>query len=137
MILRKSNNMRHIGKGFICLLVSALLCTSAYAQSYSKPKVRAITAFVRLEHASFQQQIDAALSVLNATREEFQQQGYETETIRIVTQPLGELVAGMSESQALAYLKQIDDRGAKDAFIPSLGPAMMRDSDDPRTMRLL
>jgi hypothetical protein len=129
--------MRHIGKGFICLLVSALLCTSAYAQSYSKPKVRAITAFVRLEHASFQQQIDAALSVLNATREEFQQQGYETETIRIVTQPLGELVAGMSESQALAYLKQIDDRGAKDAFIPSLGPAMMRDSDDPRTMRLL
>jgi hypothetical protein len=34
-------------------------------------------------------------------------------------------------------LKQIDDRGAKDGFIPSLGPAMMRDSDDPRTMRLL
>jgi uncharacterized protein len=129
--------MRHIGKGFFCLLVSALLCTSAYAQSYSKPKVRAITAFVRLEHASFQQQIDAALSVLNATRQEFQRQGYETETVRIVTQPLGELVAGMSESQALAYLKQIDDRGAKDAFIPSLGPAMMRDSDDPRTMRLL
>jgi hypothetical protein len=58
---------------------------------------------VRLEQSSYQQQIDSALSVLNATKEEFQKQGYETETIRIVTQPLGELVSGMSESQAMAY----------------------------------
>jgi uncharacterized protein (UPF0210 family) len=34
-------------------------------------------------------------------------------------------------------LKAIDDLSAKEGFIPSVGPAMMRDSDDPRLMRLL
>ena len=34
-------------------------------------------------------------------------------------------------------LQAIDDLSAKENFIPSVGPAMMRDSDDPRVMRLL
>ena len=41
--------MRYLGKALTWVLVSAVLSTAAYAQSYSKPKVRAITAFVRLE----------------------------------------------------------------------------------------
>src|SRR5947207_7285437 len=32
---------------------------------------------------------------------EFAKQGYEVETLRIVTQPLGELVSGLSDAQAL------------------------------------
>jgi hypothetical protein len=54
-----------------------------------------------------------------------------------VTQPLAELVSGQSDDGALQLLKVIDDLSAKEGFIPSVGPAMMRDSDDPRVMRLL
>src|SRR3981081_3154888 len=123
-------------KLFLVLIVTALTVT-AQAQSYTRPKVRAITAFVRLEQASQQQEIAAALSVLRAVKGKFEKQVEERETLRIVTQPLPELVSGQSEAQALAYLKSLDDLGSKQGFIPSLGPAMMRDTDDPRSMRLL
>ena len=133
--------IRSLQQKLFFVLAAAVLSITAQAQSYTRPKVRAITAFVRLEPASHQQatveQIAGALSVLRAVKGEFAKQGYEVETIRIVTQPLAELVSGQSETQALAYLKSLNDLGSKEGFIPSLGPAMMRDTDDPRTMRLL
>src|ERR1700732_5237510 len=101
------------------------------------PKVRAITAFVRLDPATFDRQIADALTVLRAAQGDFARRGYKTETIRIVTQPLGELISGQYDEDALGVLKAIDDLSAKESFIPSVGPAMMRDSDDPQVMRLL
>ena len=109
----------------------------AQAQEYTKPKVRAITAFVRLERRSDAQQIDAALEVLRAAKSAFESRGYEVQTLRIVTQPLADLVQGLSESDALAYLKTLDGAADKQGFNANVGPAMLRDGDDPRTMRLL
>jgi uncharacterized protein len=121
----------------VFVLLAAALSATAQAEGYTHPKVRAITAFVRLEHSSYPAGIAAALSVLRSAKQDFEHQGYEVETLRIVTQPLAELVNGQSEAQALAYLKAIDELGSKEGFIPCVGPAMMRDSDDPRIMRLL
>ena len=73
-----------------------------------RPKVRAITGFVRLDPAHYVEQVDAALAVLHDAQREFQSRGYEVETIRIVTQPLAELVQGQSEPQALAFLGKLD-----------------------------
>jgi uncharacterized protein (UPF0210 family) len=125
---------RHL---FRALVLAAALTLTTTAQAYTLPKVRAITAFVRLDRASYKEQIEATLSVLHSAQGEFQKQGYEVETLRIVTQPLGELVSGQSESDALTLLKSLDEIGTKEGFIPCIGPAMLRDSDDPRTMRLL
>jgi uncharacterized protein (UPF0210 family) len=102
-----------------------------------RPKVRAITGFVRLDPVHYVEQVDAALAVLHDAQREFQSRGYEVETIRIVTQPLAELVQGQSESQALAFLGKLDALSAQAGFMPDIGPAMLRDSDDPRTMHLL
>ena len=117
--------------------VLVFVAVTGHAQIYTKPNVRAITAFVRLDPATLSRQIADALIVLRAAEGDFAQRGYKTETIRIVTQPLGELVSGQSDDDALRLLKAIDDLSAKEGFIPSVGPAMMRDSDDPRVMRLL
>ncbi|MDP9091012.1 MAG: DUF711 family protein [Pseudomonadota bacterium] len=123
------------------LVWASLLMLSAVAgvqaQEYTKPKVRAITGFVRLERATYVQQITETLTVLRAAKEEFAKQGYEVETIRIVTQPLAELVRGLPETDALTFLKVLDDLSEKENFMPSVGPGMMRDTDDPATMRLL
>ena len=113
------------------------IAVTGHAQTNTKPNVRAITAFVRLDSTTLDRQITDALTVLRAAKDDFAQRGYKTETIRIVTQPLGELVSGRSDDDALRLLKAIDDLSAKEGFIPSVGPAMMRDSDDPRVMRLL
>jgi uncharacterized protein len=118
-------------------LLLGFAAAAVHAQDYTKPKVRAITAFVRLEPATHAAQIAEALTVLRAAKSEFAQQGYEVETIRIVTQPLAELVNGLSETKALAFLKAFDDLSEKENFMPSVGPGMMRDTDDPATMRLL
>jgi uncharacterized protein (UPF0210 family) len=124
-------------RGSVLAVLAALLSLSAQAQDYGRPKIRAITAFVRLDHASYKDGISAALSVLHSAESEFQKQGYEVETLRIVTQPLGQLVSGLSQTQGLAYLQSLDALGTKEGFIPCVGPAMLRDSDDPKTMRLL
>ena len=119
------------------LLYCAAWAAPASAQDRSKPKVRAITGFVRLDRAQYAKQVTDALEVLRAAQREFEKQGYEVESLRIVTQPLVELVKGLSETDALAFLKALDDLSAKEKFLPNVGPAMLRDSDDPRVMRLL
>jgi uncharacterized protein len=128
----------HLREALWCaLLLAAASTVSAQTPNYTKPKVRAITAFVRLERASYAPQIVEALQVLRAARREFQRHGYEVETLRIVTEPLRELVAGLSDAEALAFLKSLDDLSVKEGFIPNVGPAMLRDADDPHAMRLL
>jgi len=53
------------------------------------------------------------------------------------TQPLAQLVSGIGDPEALAFLKSLDELSVKENFLPNVGPAMMRDDDDPRTVRLL
>ncbi len=119
-------------------VVIALAATGSLAATdAARPNVRAITAFVRLDRAGYEKQIDEAMKVLDAVKAEFKQRGYETQTVRIVTQPFPELVAGLDDAHALAFLKSLDDLSAKDGFMPNVGPAMMRDTDDPAPMKLL
>jgi uncharacterized protein len=103
----------------------------------SNPKVRAITGFVRLNRDNFQNQIADALAVLRKVETNFEAAGYEVEGIRLTTQPLAQLIAGMTDGQALDYLAKIDALSAEQKFLLNVGPAMMRDNDDPRIVRLL
>jgi uncharacterized protein (UPF0210 family) len=121
----------------LALLTLVLMC-DCLAQEIpaTRPKVRTITAFVRLSDP-FEAQVSEALKVLRDAKSEFEQRGYEVETVRIVTQPLGELVQGKTAEQALAYLKRFDDLSAREKFLPNVGPAMLKDTDDPKTMHLL
>jgi uncharacterized protein (UPF0210 family) len=105
--------------------------------SAGNPKVRAITGFVRLDSKNFQSQIAEALAVLRKAQTEFQALGYEVESVRLTTQPIAELVSGMSEADALAFLKRLDDLSVKENFLPNVGPGMLKDSDDPAAMHVL
>src|SRR6267154_933445 len=111
--------------------VQAAAQTNSTPTASSNPKVRAITAFVRLDRATWEKQVADALVVLRKVKSEFESAGYQSESIRITTQPLAELVAGLSEYQALAFLGQFDKLSAKEDFIPNVGPAMLNDNDDP------
>jgi uncharacterized protein (UPF0210 family) len=122
----------------ITLLVSIGLATQVPVAAQSQnPKVRAITAFVRLDQNNYRTQISDALIVLEKAKAEFVSSGYEVETVRITTQPLGEMIKGMPEDKALALLRQINDLSVKDNFLPNVGPGMMHDTDDPMPMHLL
>jgi len=127
-------------KRFLALAaVSLLLCPLAAqtAVKANNPKVRAITAFVRLDRTTWEKQIGEALVVLRKAKGEFEASGYEVESVRIVTQPVGELVAGLSEDDAVAFLARLDALSAKENFLPDVGPGMLHDGDDPAAMRVL
>ena len=113
------------------------LWAQATSENAINPKVRAITAFVRLDQGQYPRQIADTIALLSKVKSEFASAGYDTETIRITTQPLAELVSGMPEEKALAYLRALDDLSAKENFDLNVGPAMLHDSDDPATMHLL
>jgi uncharacterized protein (UPF0210 family) len=130
--------MRSLGHKLLLMLLFSVAATAvAQTPDYTKPEVRAITGFVRLDRDHYASQVNEALTVLRAAKSEFEKQGYEVETIRIVTQPLGDLVRGQSDADALAFLKALDDLSVKEKFDPNVGPAMLSDADDPRTMHLL
>ena len=119
------------------IALTALLLMSVPLVAQSKPKVRTVTGFVRIDPGTYQKQIADALVVLRTAKREFIAEGYQVETLRLTTQPLGELVAGMSNEQALAYLALLDHLSVKEDFLLNVGPAMMHDTDDPATMHLL
>ncbi len=120
----------------VVLLLSIQLIAQTPAPS-ANPKVRTVTGFVRLDRNTYEEQISDTLTVLRSVKAAFGSSGYEVQSLRITTQPLAELVAGLSEDQALAFLAQLDQLAANENFIANVGPAMLHDNDDPTTMRLL
>jgi uncharacterized protein (UPF0210 family) len=119
------------------LALAAILALSSITQAQTKPKVRAITAFVRLDSKNYQHQLADALTVLHKTEAEFKSQGYEVETIRFTTQPLADLTSGLSEDRALAFLGKLDELAVNEKVDANIGPAMLHDTDNPATMHLL
>jgi uncharacterized protein (UPF0210 family) len=122
----------------VLAFLAALVSTTANAApDAAKPKVRTVTAFVQLDRARYEAQIVETMKVLNAAKAEFAKRGYETQTVRIVTQPFAELVKGLNDKDALAFLRALDDLSQKQGFMPNVGPAMLHDTDDPAAMHLL
>ncbi len=120
------------------VLILLLVCFFAVVSSaQAKPKVRAITAFVRLDRGQYQQQVRDTLAFLRRVKSELEQRGYEVEGVRITTQPFPELVRGLSHDDALTFLRAYDQLAQKESFDTSLGPAMLTDRDDPAMARLL
>jgi uncharacterized protein len=129
--------MRTINGGVAGLLACLIVLLQAgQAQTGHRPKVRAITAFVRLDAKDYKQQLAATAQALGVAKKKFEQQGWEVETVRITMQPFPEFVRGLSKEKALALLLELDNLAAGN-YDFNIGPAMMRDSDDPAMMDLL
>ena len=124
-----------VTKSLVRLLVLLLSFSAALAQQ--QPKIRTVTAFIRLDRQNYRQQITNALTMLRAAKAEFTKAGYEVETIRITTQPFPEIVKGLSAQQALDFYRDYDQLAQKEGFAPEIGPAMIKDSDDPAQADLL
>jgi hypothetical protein len=122
----------------VLLLIAATTPKTTPAQDIAhKPKIRAVTAFIRLDRTNYESQIQETLKFLRAAKSAFEKSGYEVQTIRITTQPFPEYTQGMSTAEALAFFRAYDALAVKENFDASIGPAMSKDSDDPRNAGLL
>jgi uncharacterized protein (UPF0210 family) len=111
--------------------------SAAQPPAAQPPKIRTVTAFVRLDRAHYQAQVTEALKLLRSAKDAFTKAGYEVETIRITTQPFPEYIKGLTPEQALAFFQDYDKLSQQEGFTPDIGPAMTRDSDDAKQADLL
>jgi uncharacterized protein len=108
---------------------------SAGDRSQDRPKVRTITAFISLSTSDYKQELADTALALNTAKKKFEQNGWFVETIRITTQPFPEFLRGLPRSKALELLIELDNLAAGN-YEFNVGPAMMKDSDDPAMMDL-
>jgi uncharacterized protein len=120
-----------------CLTSLLILFATSFASAQAKPRVRAITVFVRIDREHYQAQVQDALSLLQRARSAYQDAGYEVETLRITTQPFPEYTRGLPHEEVVAFLRSLDELAQKKGFIACIGPAMLHDSDDPALADLL
>ena len=118
--------------GFL-LLAAAVLSTPAA----EKPKVRTITAFIRLDPSQYKQQVADTLKMLRNAKARFDLAGYEVQTIRITTQPFPEYTRGMSKQAILAFFHDFDTLAKHENILIGIGPALMTEKDDPAEAQLL
>jgi uncharacterized protein len=126
--------MAHMKHALALGLFTALLLSAADAP---KPKVRAITAFVSIDAKSYRAQVEETVKFLSQVRDAVKAAGYDVAGIRISTQPFPEYTRGLSHDEALKVLHGIDDLAGKLRFVPSIGPAMVKDTDDTAPVGLI
>jgi len=133
-------------KRFAVALLSLLLTASmAFAQGSATnapstnaalpkivPKIRTVTAFVRLNRTTYQAQVAEALKMLHTAKDAFAKAGYEVETLRITTQSFPEYTKGLTAEQSLEFFHAYDKLAQQEGFTPDIGPAMSKDTDDPK-----
>ncbi len=124
---------------YLALIVSGPLSADDRSRSddnqESRPKVRTITAFIHLNPADYKRQLSETAATLNSAKKKFEQGGWVVETIRITTQPFPEFVRGLPREKALALLLDLDNLAAG-SYEFNVGPATMKDSDDPAMIDL-
>jgi uncharacterized protein len=135
--IRRKSGLGWVAVLCACGVIFAVALPARAAEVRSKPKVRAITAFVRLAPLHYQEQIQDTLKFLRGAKAAFEKSGYEVETIRITTQPFPEYTRGMTDEQVLAFFRDYDALAVKEGFDAAIGPAMMSDADDPHEAELL
>lgn len=121
----------------LVLMPAAMAAEKSEKKQAERPKVRAVTAFVRLERARYEEQIREALVMLRKAKADYEGAGYEVQTVRITTQPFPEYIEGLRREEALAFFRDYDKLVAKEGFVAAIGPAMLSDTDDPRKAELL
>src|ERR1700682_6853732 len=104
------------------ILFAVVVTRSSAAE---KPKVRTITAFIRLDTSQYKQQVVDTLKMLRNAKARFQLAGYDVETIRISTQPFPEYTRRMSTQETLAFFHHFDNLAKQEGFITSIGPALI------------
>jgi uncharacterized protein (UPF0210 family) len=128
----------------VLLLCGLILSGSLFGQApASRPKVRTICAFVRIDRANYKTQVGDAIKVLVATRDEFVRAGYEVQTVRITTQPFADYTRGLSQAEALKFLREYADYLAGESkrigtsIAPDIGPAMIVGNESTAATELL
>jgi len=126
--------LRSLTKSFFSFLFVSLFLNSAVSAQQPpaaapKIKIRAITAFLRVDRGQYQIQFAEAVKFLKIAQTTFESRGFTVQTLRIATQPFPEYTQGKSRAETLQFFKNLDAIAQDDRFILSIGPACLAGND--------
>ena len=85
-------------------------------------RLRTITAGARLESPVDRATLRASMGFLDNAQRQFEENGFEVQSVRIASQPAAEYLAGLSGAEALAALCELDLTVAEEGVLLSVGP---------------
>ena len=139
--MHQLSSLRRLSR-FRTLLVTSLFVSYGLAPLpvsglYRKPRIRTITAFVRIQPSQSRSQIEQTVEMLRQAKAVFEKRGYEVQTIRITTQPFPQYVGVRSTTEALDLFKDLDNLSKKDSFLLNIGHLTPTDLADATKLELL
>jgi hypothetical protein len=102
-----------------------------------RPRIRAVTAFIEIDATNYSTRIQEAQKFLANAKDALNQAGFEGAGGRITTQPFPQYTKGMSTEAAVAFVGKLREAASKERSGFNIGPAMIRDTDDPAAATLL
>src|ERR1700682_6219989 len=117
-----------------------LLVLSFAALSFaadSRPRIRAVTAFVEIDRNNYSAKIEEAQKFLAGAREALNRAGFEGAGGRITTQPFPVYTKGMRREDALDLIRKLRESASKARTGLNIGAAMLNDNDDATPVALL
>jgi uncharacterized protein len=115
----------------LMLLSAAVLAGAAD----SRPRIRAVTAFIEVDATRYAAQIGDAQKFLAAAKDALNAAGFEGAGGRITTQPFPFYTKGLKREEAIALIRKMRDAAGRSGF--NIGPAMINDGDDVAPVELL
>jgi uncharacterized protein len=120
-----------------CFFIGYGLASLLGEVPYRKPRIRTVTAFVRIEPSEPHSQIERAVSMLREAKTAFEKGGYVVQTTRITTQPFVQYAGDRSAMEALDLFRSMDEWSRKDSFLLNIGPLTPTDLRDGTKLELL
>jgi uncharacterized protein len=115
-----------------------LLCTVATATGAgSRPRIRAVTAFIEVDPVRYAAKIAEAQKFLATAKDALNRGGFEVAGGRITTQPFPFYTKGMKREDALALVRRMREAAQTTGASLNIGSAMVNDYDDPAPVALL
>jgi uncharacterized protein len=122
----------------VCLSVLAFGANAGPASSAEvRPRIRAVTAFIEIDSNNYNARIQEAQKFLANAKDALNKAGFEGAGGRITTQPFPQYTRGMSTADAVAFVGKLREAASKERSGFNIGPAMVRDNDDPAAASLL
>ena len=88
-------------------ILTVLCATATAAGADSRPRIRAVTAFIEVDSVHYAQQIEEAQRFLASAKDALNRGGFEVAGGRLTTQPFPLYTKGMKREDALALVRRL------------------------------
>jgi uncharacterized protein len=119
------------------LLFAAVVLFAAGTAAAATPPVRTVTAFVELDAAHYEAQLQQTAAGLKEAKKLFEQAGFEVQTLRVTTQPFMQYAGKLPQAEALRMFERIESIAKVQELLVNIGPAALDDHPDPQALALL